>query len=106
MTPRGVALFGVQRAKRRAWTTVGEVASETDKGTTYAIKRAENGDLGCACASYRFAPKTAKTCKHIEAWLAIKPVVQLHELVTGERVVVSGETFTVRRAISFGPINP
>lgn len=99
-------------ARAPLWVHVGEVESFTDSTERYEIKRRiADGHLGCSCLGYRFA-KGVKTCKHLDAWtgqgrvisvepIARRPVATTHA-DTETRIDVRGETFTVRRAISFG----
>lgn len=93
------------------WVQVGDVASDSEPGLRYAIKiRRADQHLGCDCLAYRFAPKVAKTCKHIRAWRAgeavdarpVRPTVRPEQV----RVQSNGEMFTVtrRRAIAFGAV--
>lgn len=101
------------------WDYVTTVASESDRGKTYDIKRRRSdGHLGCGCTSYRFAPREDKSCKHTRAYAMAgvsfarqDPV--LRDRTSGgdrrpahrDRISVGGETYTfTSRAISFGKI--
>lgn len=92
------------------WEHVAFIDSDSQPDEQHEIKRRmADGHLGCDCGRYRFAKKAAKTCHHIEAYLAgeavdARPVVAA---VRSERVRVksAGEMYTVtRRAITFGSI--
>jgi len=100
------------RSRPALWVHVGEVESFTDASERYEIKRrVADGHFGCACKGYRFS-KGIKTCKHIDAWTGRGRVLSVHAIPprpvaathadTETRINVRGETFTVRRAISFG----
>lgn len=80
------------------WSFVASIESHSRIGKRYEIKRRESdGLLGCSCVAYRFA-KGEKTCKHLQAFSG---TTRARAELTVRREVVAGETFTVRRAISF-----
>jgi hypothetical protein len=98
------------------WDHVAYVESHSERGKEYEIKRRrQDGHHGCSCKSYQFA-RGIKGCKHLDAFFAHDSVgKQLAAVYAGRPeaaramhhphpVVVQGETFTVRRAISFGAI--
>lgn len=96
------------------WTKVATVESDSERGKTYDIKRhPTSGAFGCGCTAYRFS-RGVKTCKHLQAlglarsvFPAARPVEHFNRPPeTVERVQLAGETFTVRRAITFGPLSP
>lgn len=96
------------------WTLVGTVESDSEPGVRHVVKRRDtDGHLGCDCTAYRFAPKAAKTCKHIRALAQAASQTVLartgdahRELgrlvgsaVEASTIVVGGEALRVRRAI-------
>lgn len=100
-----------RRRSSALWTHVAFVESDSEPGVEHEIKRHADGRLGCACLSYRFA-RGEKTCKHLRAWRATSNlwVGGRGEVATAVRVTpgeigAGAETFTVRRAISFGAVS-
>ena len=88
------------------WDSVADVESDSQRGVRYTIKRhPATRRLGCSCMAYRFSPGSAKTCKHIEVYRA-NPLTAAFEAAQSTLSVVhhDGETFTFRRAISFGRV--
>lgn len=87
-------------------TFIATVQSWTDD-KTYDIRRTK-GLLTCDCGSFRFSKKP-KHCKHLDAYFSSELMDQ-HELVKPDvrnvRVPSTGETFTIRRAISLGGLKP
>lgn len=100
------------RNSAATWEPVGDVESDSEPGVRHEIKRRRSdGHLGCDCLSYRFARKSAKTCKHIialtESDAAVRLIARSAAVVPRAPVrhTTGGETFTVtRRTIAFGPI--
>lgn len=98
------------------WDYVTEVESDSEPGTWHEIKRRRtDGHLGCDCGRYRFAKKANKTCQHIEAYRSLGLTAQVLEAVgPASRAVEAvpayatarrgAETFTFKRAITFGSI--
>lgn len=91
------------------WIPIGWVESESEPGVSYQIKRRPGSDaLGCSCKAYQFK-RCEKTCKHLQAYagaaapaLGVTVVTRLRQPAPeAATVTVSGETFRVRRAISF-----
>ena len=95
------------RAKRSPWTLEGSVESSSEPGVQHQVKRHRDGRLGCDCLAYRFK-RGDKTCRHIHAYLAAGPLVPVAPGLgysSAIRVVhAAQETFTVRRALAFGPV--
>lgn len=86
------------------WTYVTDVESDSKPGTYYALKRRDDGVIGCACVAWRFNKQTPRTCKHIDAWRAAQSTVSFTYAPPVDRIAVGTEVFRFRRAISFGPI--
>ena len=101
-----------------SWQHLADVVSDSEPGETHVIKQRSDGTLGCSCLSYRFK-RGVKTCKHLEAFRlslrsdvagAIVPVNYKENGVPAEYTLVRKkyqtterkETFTIRRAITFG----
>jgi hypothetical protein len=88
-----------------SWQHVAWVESDSEPGKRHEIKRRADGQLGCGCTAYRFS-KGTKTCKHLRALGSITSD-EARSRQKFERVQVrrlGAETFTVRRAITFGAI--
>jgi hypothetical protein len=90
-------------AKPPIWEHVAYVWSDSQPGKEYEVKRHRTtGALGCSCPAYRFV-KGEKTCKHIEAYARVNFTRDSTPLKCPRpSVSVGGETFTIRRAITFG----
>lgn len=97
------------------WTHVTFSASDDKPGKEYEIERRWDGALRCSCESFRFKRgklgTPAKTCKHMLALSASgrvpdDPLIAKGTAVTftvkRETTKRTVETFTFRRAISFG----
>jgi len=93
------------------WEYVTSAESDDKPGKTYAIDRREDGAMRCACERFRFTKgqigTPGKTCKHLLAYQAaggqevfVQRLTQPSAPTRGTKVV--GETFTFRRAITFG----
>jgi hypothetical protein len=104
-TPRPTRPLPPRRSAATGWEAIGEVASESEPHKRYTIKQNRTtGAYGCSCPSFRFAPGSAKTCKHITAFLCAKPAAHADEPFVGAPVAFGGERFIVRRAIAFGAL--
>lgn len=98
--------------RQRSWAYLGTVQSNTTSGWEYEIRRnPTTGKPGCACVGYAIRSH----CSHLKVWamsqavaatttapLKTTPAPAFNE----STVRLGAETFTVRRAISFGTINP
>lgn len=84
------------------------VASESEDDHEYEIARLPDKSWACACMSFVFNKDQPKQCKHIRAWLAGELMDASKAVKAVKRETVSiksdGETFKVRRAITFGDI--
>lgn len=105
-----------------SWTHVTFAESDDKPGVEYEVERRADGAMKCGCMSFRFARgefgSANKTCKHIREWSALAPSMVLdastpitrkvnvqvrRKTATGAPVVSAHvETFTFRRAITFG----
>jgi hypothetical protein len=108
----------VSSPRHRLWTYLGSVVSNTTEDKAYEIRRNPvDGTVGCACPGWIIRGR----CRHRKAWdlgtailLNAKPATTPLKVasagaplnVTESTVRVGAETFTVRRAISFGTVNP
>lgn len=102
---RAFAFEGKIKKPKVTWEHVTDVASFSEPGVEYQIKRSSEGVIGCACLAYRFKRGTPKTCKHIDALGLIKLTGRTAINVGEEvRVTTAKDTFTFkgRRAFSFG----
>lgn len=108
------------KTKRRhaaiEWEHVAWVDSESEPGVEHEVRRrVSTGTIICTCLGYRFS-QSPKHCKHLAALrlvearpgqstrpitAAIRAVAATHEVRVA---AVGGETFRVRRAISFWAI--
>jgi hypothetical protein len=102
----------IYRVRRKGAEHVTFAASENDNGE-YEIARLPGGALACACMAYVFNKDVPKTCKHIGAYGAAAVSFSRHESVRRDAhgklsprptITVGAETFTFRRAISFGAL--
>ena len=90
------------------WDHICYVESDSQPGRQYEIsRRSKDQHLGCNCPAYRFAPGSNKTCKHLDAYSlgeAIERSVSVTDGVPARTVkaTIGRETFSFRRAISFG----
>jgi hypothetical protein len=101
------------RVRRTGAVHLTFVDSDNLLGHEYEIARLPSGDLACACVAFAFNRRTPKTCKHIEAYQgldawAAKAATEAPENRHMPQSVVqakaAAETFTFRRAMSFGKI--
>lgn len=91
--------------RRKGWGLLGTAESNTRPGIEYEIRRAPDGTLGCACMGWAMR----KHCTHLDAWVAGSRAEASTKQAPGptfnvRTVRTGGETFTIRRAISFGEI--
>ena len=97
------------KAKRPSpWVHVADIASETEPGLKYAIKRhTGTGLIGCGCPSWIFS-RGVKTCKHVESLTGVFTAAagRIADRVVEQRVEARGERFIVtgRRGISLGGV--
>ena len=112
--------------RQRGWIYLGSVWSSeaTTNNTKYEIRRnPADGSIGCACTGFAIR----KYCSHVTAYMADPTILTAGSAGAGksdalkvpstpgrmvganapdQTVVVGAKTFIVRRAISFGTINP
>ena len=96
-----------KHVRRRGAVHLTYAASEQDRSTEYEIATLPDGALACACMAFVFDQRTPKTCKHIGAYRAAHVSFDRQSSVRREpreRITVGAETFTFRRAISFGAV--
>jgi hypothetical protein len=93
---------------KRIWKTLGHVASFSEDGKEYDVRIDQDGNYGCTCMWWAFHRK--ERCRHINAYhtgalaqhMSNSPIVP--EVMIVGPGTPTGETFRVRRAITFGAI--
>lgn len=92
------------RVKRRGAVHLTFAESDERAGVEYEIAKLPDGNFACACMGFVFDKHVPKTCKHISAYAGVEPTGAFEGGTFSDAVVaqVAHETFTFRRAISFG----